>query len=166
MTHDSMLTYDGITQPITEWALDYGILPSIIAARLQGGLSVEDAITTPMVVAKGQKLCGPFIDANVPAIPKERRPPRKPRRTASHVRQYTFDGETLTLSGWSDRTGICAATLHYRLRVGWPLHRVFGKSVNYSRGVVSNLEALVGTGVGSIAQEIPEITFSDEATKE
>lgn len=56
MTPATSLTFDGIEQPVTEWALDYGILPAVILARLERGLSVEQAITTPMVVAPGQTL--------------------------------------------------------------------------------------------------------------
>lgn len=50
------LTFDGTTQPISEWALDYGITPAVIIARLERGLSIEEAITKPMVVARGQRL--------------------------------------------------------------------------------------------------------------
>jgi len=32
----------------------------------------------------------------------------------------TIDGETLTLSGWADRVGIRYATIHQRIRIGWP----------------------------------------------
>ncbi|MDZ7874359.1 MAG: hypothetical protein U5N27_15240 [Rhizobium sp.] len=48
MTPASILEHDGISQSITEWALDYGITPAIIIARLERGMSIADAITTPM----------------------------------------------------------------------------------------------------------------------
>ena len=53
---DAMLTHDGITQPITEWALDYGIYPNVITDRLARGWSVDRAIITPMVTAPHQRL--------------------------------------------------------------------------------------------------------------
>lgn len=53
MTPETILEHDGIQQPIIEWALDYGITPAIIIARIGRGLSVADAITRPM--ATGHK---------------------------------------------------------------------------------------------------------------
>lgn len=35
----------------------------------------------------------------------------------------TWNGETLTLAAWSERTGLKVDTIAYRLRVGWPVWR-------------------------------------------
>lgn len=57
MTPETILDHDGIQQPILEWALDYGITPAIIIGRLERGLSIADAITTPMKTGfRGQRL--------------------------------------------------------------------------------------------------------------
>ncbi|MEW9838088.1 hypothetical protein [Mesorhizobium marinum] len=56
MTRFDPLTHDGITQPIVEWALDYGIPPGLILKRLQRGMSVGPAITTPMRARPGDVL--------------------------------------------------------------------------------------------------------------
>lgn len=48
MTPETILEHEGIQQPIIEWALDYGITPAIIIGRLERGISIADAITTPM----------------------------------------------------------------------------------------------------------------------
>lgn len=57
MTPETILEHDGIQQPIIEWALDYGITPTIIIGRLGRGMSIEAAITTPMKTGyHGQRL--------------------------------------------------------------------------------------------------------------
>ena len=39
----------------------------------------------------------------------------------------TYNGETLTLSEWSEKTGICYPTLKWRYSKGLPLEKVFSK---------------------------------------
>ena len=96
MTRYDCLTYQGITQPVVEWALDYGIPSALILTRLKSGASVERAITKPMTAKPGDKL----------------------------------DNDAF-----------------------------YGR-----RGRVSNYQASKGTGAGSVAQEIPEIDFSQDAS--
>lgn len=60
MTRDDLLTFYGITQPITEWALDYGITPGLIVRRLRHGLSPERAITKAMPAKPGDRLPEPL----------------------------------------------------------------------------------------------------------
>jgi hypothetical protein len=50
MTPDTKLEFNGVKQPISEWALDYGIMPVVIIGRIRRGWNVEDAITTPMTL--------------------------------------------------------------------------------------------------------------------
>lgn len=109
MTPADLLTYDGTTQPIAEWALDYGIPADLIIERLKQGQSIEAAITTMM----------PFA-------------PEKPRHDGrAHV--YTHDGETLTIREWAERTGIARATLTQRLARGMPIAEAIDKDFNMQR---------------------------------
>jgi hypothetical protein len=39
----------------------------------------------------------------------------------------TYEGQTLNITKWSLLTGINRATLHLRLKKGWPMERVFGE---------------------------------------
>jgi len=91
MTRHDLVTLDGVTQPLIEWALDYGIPIKLLLNRIRLGMPVVKAITKPMPVKPGQKL----------------------------------DDEA------------------------W--------------GVVGDFLASAGTGAGSTAQEIPKITFSEQA---
>ncbi|TJV71051.1 MAG: hypothetical protein E5X76_17850 [Mesorhizobium sp.] len=56
MTRNDLLTLDGVTQPIIEWALDYGIPAKRIMDRLQKGMTVEKAITKPIRAKPGVTL--------------------------------------------------------------------------------------------------------------
>lgn len=99
------LTHDGITQPITEWAADYGIPCRIIRSRLAKKWSVERAITEPMKVQGGMRL----VRADM------RDTPPTPRL----VKRVTYQGETLTLTEWAERIGISRGTLVSRFDAGW-----------------------------------------------
>ena len=66
---DTMITFDGLSQPLNDWALDYGIYPDVITDRLARGWSVERTITTPMAVAPSQRLLPAYLP-NLPPLPR------------------------------------------------------------------------------------------------
>jgi hypothetical protein len=103
MTPDTLLTFDGVEQPIAEHALDYGIPASRIIMRLVAGWSIENAITRPVSIATGMKA----------------------RKASPSPRQfnplYAHDGETLTLTQWADRVGVSRGALVDRLSKGMTL---------------------------------------------
>ena len=99
MTRYDLLTLHNLSQSITDWALDYGIPPDLIIERLRTGKSIEEAVTLPMKVRRGDRLKGQYL--------------------LNELSKFT------------------------------------------KPGVVCNLTPSKGTGAGSTAQEIPEITFSD-----
>lgn len=148
---DTMLTHDGITQPITEWALDYGIYPGVITDRLASGWTTERAITTPMIVAPDQKL----NPDHMPSLPKRARTaPRQPLR-------YEFEGEALTAREWAERMGIEPYVLRQRLRIGMELGDALTRPVRkLTRGVGKNFQGLTGTGAGCATQDFPKIEIS------
>lgn len=74
MTDCDMLTIDGVTKPIVEWALDYGIYPNVITDRLERGWSVDRAVTTPMIATPRQRLLVKHL-RNLPALKRIGRPP-------------------------------------------------------------------------------------------
>lgn len=150
-----MLTHAGITQPVNEWALDYGIYPAVILDRLARGWSAERAITKPMVTAPKQRLDG----AHMPGIGRTLKKIVRPvaPRAAREGGRYAHDGRCLTVVEWSAITGIRPCTIRHRLREGWPMHRVLSRG---KAGVVANFPLPVGTGGGPTTQEISEIEFS------
>lgn len=146
----TILEHDGIKQPIIEWALDYGITPAIIIARLERGTSIAEAITTPMVIGHCNQQLPIFHRKQRTKAPKELKRPRT---------VYTFNGKTMSINGWAREVGINAATLRHRIETGWPLALALSTepTANRSRrksmpGVASNLEASEGTGARSVSQ--------------
>lgn len=217
MTPDDLLSYDGVDQSISEWALDYGIPAELIIDRLNAGRSVEDAITAPMEVAPGQRLPDPRAKlythngetltlkdwSRRTGIPKATLadrvgrgmpigdaidPDHHPKKNVT----YTHDGQTLTLGEWARRTGIKYSTLRHRVNsagmsigdaINMAMHAkpssasragptplpigfvitigtVRIEITDLGREVVSNLKASEGTGVGSAAQETPNLEIS------
>lgn len=101
MTPEMIIEHDGIQQPIIEWALDYGITPAIIIARLERGLSVSDAITTPMQTGHhGQRL--PIFSA-------------EQAKSIRRAKRYTANGVIGPLKDWAERSGVSTQTLRARL---------------------------------------------------
>lgn len=89
-------------------------------------------------------------------------PPMKRGRPS---RNLTYAGRSLTIREWSELTGVPDKTLATRLYHGWTIEQALVMPTPEQRraGVVSNFETLRGTGAGSFPQEIPEITFSEQA---
>lgn len=89
-----ILTYNGETKCIAEWARSIGVNSKTIHYRLNQGWPLAKALTTP-------------------ATPAE-------ERTA---KMLTFNKETRSLTGWARKLGINHASLCERLANGWPLEK-------------------------------------------
>lgn len=78
---------------------------------------------------------------------------------------HVFHGTRHTLNELASMCGVSAGTLRNRLHRGWTLEQAMHTPTPKQRraGVVINFEPLKGTGAGSTAQEIAEITFSAKA---
>ena len=156
MTPATMITFEGHTKAITEWALDYGITPGIIIGRLERGDTITDAITTPMKVGH----------------PGQRLPPFYKQRTVTTGGKHAFNGKSHTLREWADLLGIKYGTLCARIaRLGSVDAAIDqGRSLRPRRGqapgVSSNFVPSQGTGAGSTAQESAQIDFSGKANIE
>lgn len=134
-----LLTVDNTTQPITEWAADFGIPVALIRSRLKRGWSEERAVTEPMIVRRGEELpANAMLDLPRPPRPIVPSPfiaprlelakvitfPRKPRPTRP-PRLYTFNSLSLSIGEWAQRVGISSQAMHARLRKGGSLEVAF-----------------------------------------
>jgi len=54
-------------------------------------------------------------------------------RNTRRARLIAFNGETLCLSAWAERTGISAAMIHRRLARGWPIHDALSVATRAAR---------------------------------
>jgi hypothetical protein len=70
--NNHLLTHEGRTQTLAEWAEDMGIKPVTLCQRLRKGWSVEEALTVPVKRRKPYEQWSRRPDA--------RKPGRKPRR--------------------------------------------------------------------------------------
>lgn len=160
-----LITFNGVSLSVTDWALDYGITPDTITRRLRAGWPVAKAITTPIPAKPGAKLTGAYLDAALGEVkPKAKRKVTKPmqrKRRATDL-YLTFNGEERSLHEWAKLTGIRYATLRNRLHNGWTVDDILTKPVantNSKPGVGLDFHALEGTGGGRSAQDSPNITF-------
>jgi hypothetical protein len=72
------------------------------------------------------------VDLPRSGSPSDARPPAARRHHRYDV--LTWDGETLTLIEWSQRTGIRVETLLRRCRKGWPVEQVLTAPRGEDRG--------------------------------
>ena len=101
-SNNHLITYNGKTQNMTQWAKEIGVRRELIKDRLKSGWSVEDALT--------KRKCELWE--------------RKDNRL------LTYDGKTMTASRWADELGINKGTLSYRLnQLGWSTEKALSTPV-------------------------------------
>lgn len=96
------LTYRGETKSVHDWAEENGLPVRALVHRLNAGWSTEDALSKPSDGA-----------ANKP-----------------NLRFIEHNGECLSISEWSRRSGVKLTTLFYRLNAGWPMERILSEGVS------------------------------------
>lgn len=88
-----LITYNGITLCLTEWAERVGLSWDLVQGRLNRGWSEHDALTTPK---------------------RDKRPALEP---------ITWNGVTRSVEKWSVLIGGRRGSLAQRIRKGWPLEQ-------------------------------------------
>ncbi|WP_094541396.1 hypothetical protein [Brucella grignonensis] len=119
MTPADTLTFDNTTQPITEWALDYGITAKIIIDRLNRGWTAEQAITIPMHVAPKQRLISPELKKYIHRRPRLKRSANKDNPVKKRkIKTIDAFGESRSIEQWSKLVGISYKIIMLRLCEG------------------------------------------------
>lgn len=90
-----ILTVDGETKELGEWAFEKGLTADTLLKRLDHGWDAARAVNTPAHFRKNNR----------------------------QWRRYELDGESLTLGEWAKRAGLRRETLRYRVEHGWDLRR-------------------------------------------
>lgn len=99
-----LITYNGKTQNMTQWAREIGVRRELIKDRLKSGWSVEDALT--------KRKCELWE--------------RKDNRL------LTYDGKTMTVSQWAKEIGVNRSTLSHRINErGWTVERALTTPVRH-----------------------------------
>lgn len=80
---------------------------------------------------------------------------------------HQFRGTRYTTPELAKMSGVPADVIRYRLTEGWTVEQAVCLPTvqQRRRGVVFNFPPFEGTGAGEFAQEIPNISFSDEAPR-
>lgn len=103
-SNNHLITYNGKTQNMTQWAREIGVRRELIKDRLKSGWSVEDALT--------KRKCELWE--------------RKDNRL------LTYDGKTMTLSQWAKEIGMNRSTLSHRINErGWTVERALTTPVRH-----------------------------------
>lgn len=133
-TNKNQITFNGETHSAEHWSKIYGISSTAIRDRIKLGWTIEAALTTPPMPhserAKGNRSRKKSFNAWVekPKVEKhETVTAEKP--TTGSVARYTFNGVSLTLTEWSEKTGISMRTLRSRISYGWPMNRLFTPAI-------------------------------------
>lgn len=92
-----MITYEGETLCVLDWAKRLGITHSTLRVRLDNW-TIEKALTAPATPSK-----------------------------QSMAQMLTHDGNTLSLKEWANKLGIPYSTLCYRLRNGWSIEKTLNR---------------------------------------
>jgi hypothetical protein len=100
-----VLTIDGVSMVLADWAKKIGVHQETIRGRLRRGLTPEEAISTKRICNKKQVAFS--------------------RRSVV----ITIDGESKTVAEWSRISGVDAPTIYCRIRTGRdPRDAVFSKA--------------------------------------
>jgi hypothetical protein len=91
-----MVTFQGTTKPLADWADEYGLSYACLHERLLDGWPVEDALRRPKFN------CGE-------------------KRNGHHW--LTYDGKTLTVTQWGQELGLPRDAIWARLRRGWSIEK-------------------------------------------
>lgn len=80
---------------------------------------------------------------------------------------HEFRGVRYSTPELAEIAGLALGTFHQRLRLGWTVEQAvcLPTRQQINRGVVFNFPPVEGTGAGGVAQEISNISFSDEAQR-
>lgn len=63
---------------------------------------------------------------------------REQQRNRSTTRMLTFQGETMCITAWSERTGLSRPVIAHRLNIGWPIERALTEALKPGRGKKSH----------------------------
>lgn len=146
MTTNRLITYNGKTQTVSQWADETGINRGTLITRFNLGWEEERALTTKNfeaitynnqthTIPEWSKITGIEYGTLKARLSKygwsvERALTEKVDNTIFKEKLYTFNGKALTLKEWSKELGINYRTLTCRLYTHkWPIERVLSQPV-------------------------------------
>lgn len=117
---DQVFTINGESRTAAEWCAQSGIPLARAYSRIKQLWPADQALTmTPKEVLTQRRAQSRALYQRQQAF-KQASDTERRKRTATAA-TYEFNGESLTLAEWADRTGIKKATIDKRLRSGWSI---------------------------------------------
>ena len=154
-------THEGRTLTLKKWARVTGVDANLIYDRLRRGYAFAAAISNEY----GRKTTG---EHGAPKTPHSRRlvHHRESARQEHHGRRqinrlHSHLDMDKTLTEWAAYAGVTYGALRTRMHRGSTLAEALAMPKGVYRGVPLDLGESKGTGGGSTAQAIPNLTFSD-----
>jgi lambda repressor-like predicted transcriptional regulator len=121
----AMLTLNGETKSIAEWARSAGLSYKLLYQRLARGASLEQALAPSKTKGSSLRQLARRYGVNPRTIIDRMRRGMSleqaltaPDGRKRNAKTLTCDGLTLSVRQWSERTGIPVNTIHGRLRKG------------------------------------------------
>lgn len=135
-----LITFNGTTQCVTDWANQFGIPPSTLMRRLKRGWSIEEALTTAAIPLRNITFNGITMSlsqwarqlnmSHTALSSRFRRgwtveealatTPGTPRTQDELI---TCNSQTMSLTDWARHLGMCRKTLQNRLDHGWSIEK-------------------------------------------
>ena len=100
-----MVTLEGRTQTLTQWAAEVGLSEAVVFNRVRLGWSEEKTLTTAVDSTQSSSAGKGWAD-----------------RRARHPgpRLITVDGQTRSISEWAREIGVRPTVINARIKAGWP----------------------------------------------
>jgi hypothetical protein len=98
-----VVTLDGRTQTLTQWAAELGVPWTVVFNRVSAGWSVEEALTAPVDSARSVAAAESWD---------------RGRKRGPHL--ITADGRTQSMSEWAREVGVRPQVIRNRIKAGWP----------------------------------------------
>lgn len=122
----AMLTLNGETKSIADWARSAGLSYRVLYQRLARGASLEQALAPRKKTTSLSQWARQYGVSPCTVMYRMRKGMSlkealsAPDGRKRNARTLTYDGLTLTVREWAQRTGIPVNTIHGRLRRGIP----------------------------------------------
>lgn len=116
------LTYQGETRTVAEWSKMTGIHSATIMTRIKRGRTIEEALT-PGRAKRTKPTKAQRLDFRMP-----RNKGAKPRKLTERAKQFTYAGQSKTLSQWAVDRDVNFYTLRNRIRKGWTIEEALTTS--------------------------------------
>lgn len=124
--YNKLITYEGITKSVSQWARIYGIPPMTLNVRLDRGWTFKDAIEKPIrkYMSYSHTRCVKKLE-DIKDLPASKIKYQKD----DFIHFIKYKGEIKSLSQWAVQYGMSRQALANRMRRGMSFRDAIGKPI-------------------------------------